>query len=145
MTCNAIYRQKARIKSKTSVAQTVSQPTVYAKGLSYGPFVYRLYFRLSSPEALHVKRHERLLLVKDGIGREMARHLGLRFQLPRKSQSSFTCRKSATLTGKIVSPRFPSQCLTKHQAPHAPAGETRSTTGYQKQRVTEPDWLRRPD
>jgi hypothetical protein len=32
MTCNAIYSQKARTKSKTSVAQTVSQPTVYAKG-----------------------------------------------------------------------------------------------------------------
>jgi hypothetical protein len=33
MTRNAIYRQKSRIKSKTSVAQTVSQPAVYAKGL----------------------------------------------------------------------------------------------------------------
>jgi hypothetical protein len=33
MTCNAIYQQKARIKSKTSVAQTVSQLAVYAKGL----------------------------------------------------------------------------------------------------------------
>jgi hypothetical protein len=27
-TCNAIYRQKARIKSKTSMAQTISQMTV---------------------------------------------------------------------------------------------------------------------
>jgi hypothetical protein len=35
MTCNAIYWQKARIKSKTLVAQTVSQPAVYAKGLAY--------------------------------------------------------------------------------------------------------------
>jgi hypothetical protein len=34
MTCNAIYRQKARIKSKTSVAQTGSQLVVYAKGLN---------------------------------------------------------------------------------------------------------------
>jgi hypothetical protein len=34
MTCNAIYWQKARIKSKTSVAQTASQPAVYAKGLT---------------------------------------------------------------------------------------------------------------
>jgi hypothetical protein len=33
MTCNAIYWQKARIKSKTSVAQTASQVAVYAKGL----------------------------------------------------------------------------------------------------------------
>jgi hypothetical protein len=33
MTCNAIYRQKARIKSKILVAPTVSQPVVYAKGL----------------------------------------------------------------------------------------------------------------
>jgi hypothetical protein len=33
MTCHAIYWQKARTKSKTSVAQTVSQPSVYAKGL----------------------------------------------------------------------------------------------------------------
>jgi hypothetical protein len=33
MTCNAIYRQKARIKSKTSVAQT-SQTAVYVKGLT---------------------------------------------------------------------------------------------------------------
>jgi hypothetical protein len=29
--------------------------------------VHRLEFRPSSPEALHVKRHERPLLVKDGI------------------------------------------------------------------------------
>jgi hypothetical protein len=34
MTCNAIYRQRARIKSKTSVAQTASQAAVYVKGLS---------------------------------------------------------------------------------------------------------------
>jgi hypothetical protein len=33
MTCNAIYWQKARIKSKTSLAQTASQAAVYAKGL----------------------------------------------------------------------------------------------------------------
>jgi hypothetical protein len=33
MACNAIYRQKARTKSKTSVAQTISQLAVYAKGL----------------------------------------------------------------------------------------------------------------
>jgi hypothetical protein len=29
MTCNAIYLQKARIKSKTSMAQTASQAAVY--------------------------------------------------------------------------------------------------------------------
>jgi hypothetical protein len=34
--------------------------------------VHRLWFRPSSPEAPHVKRRKRLLLVKDGIGREMA-------------------------------------------------------------------------
>jgi hypothetical protein len=34
MTCNAIYWQKARTKSKTSVAQTASQGTVYAKVLN---------------------------------------------------------------------------------------------------------------
>jgi hypothetical protein len=33
MTCNAIYWEKARIKSKTTVAQTASQVAVYAKGL----------------------------------------------------------------------------------------------------------------
>jgi hypothetical protein len=34
MTYNAIYWQKARIKSKTSVAQTASQAAVYAKVLT---------------------------------------------------------------------------------------------------------------
>jgi hypothetical protein len=34
MTCNAIYWQKARIKSKTSVAQTDLQAAVYAKGFA---------------------------------------------------------------------------------------------------------------
>jgi hypothetical protein len=34
MTCHAIYWQKARTKSKESVAQTASQPFVYAKGLN---------------------------------------------------------------------------------------------------------------
>jgi hypothetical protein len=34
--------------------------------------------------------------VKDEIVREMAGEFGLRFRLPRKSQGSFTCRKSAT-------------------------------------------------
>jgi hypothetical protein len=37
MTCHAICRQKARIKSKTSVAQTASQVAVYAKGLTTQP------------------------------------------------------------------------------------------------------------
>jgi hypothetical protein len=64
--------------------------------LRYGPVVHRLQFRPSSPEALHVKQHERSLLVKGGIGREMAGQFGLWFRLPRKSQGSFTCRKSAT-------------------------------------------------
>jgi hypothetical protein len=35
--------------------------------ISCRPFVHRLWFRPSSPEALHVKRHERPLLVKEGI------------------------------------------------------------------------------
>jgi hypothetical protein len=47
-------------------------------------------------EALHVKQHARPLLGKDGIGREMACQFDLRFQLPRKSLGSFTCRKSAS-------------------------------------------------
>jgi hypothetical protein len=34
--------------------------------------------------------------MKDGIGLEMAGQFGLRFRLPRKSQGSFTCRKSVT-------------------------------------------------
>jgi hypothetical protein len=33
-TCNAIYWQKARIKSETSMAQTISRATVYGKGLT---------------------------------------------------------------------------------------------------------------
>jgi hypothetical protein len=74
--------------------------------LRYGSFVHRLQFRPSSPEALHVKRHERPLLVKDGIGREIAGQFGLRFRLPRKSQDSFTCRKSATWDRRIY---FPSE------------------------------------
>jgi hypothetical protein len=51
-------------------------------------------------------RHERPLLVKDGIGREMAGQFGLRFRLPRKSQESFTCRKSATWDRRLY---FPSE------------------------------------
>jgi hypothetical protein len=74
--------------------------------LRYGPFVHHLQFRPSSPEALHVKRHERPLLVKDGIGREIAGQFGLRFRLPRKSQGSFTCRKSATWDRRLY---FPSE------------------------------------
>jgi hypothetical protein len=33
----------------------------------YGPFVHNLYFRPSTPEALHLKRYDRPLLVKNGI------------------------------------------------------------------------------
>jgi hypothetical protein len=44
--------------------------------------------------------------VKDGIGREMAGQFGLRFQVPRKSQGSFTCRKCATWDRRIY---FPSE------------------------------------
>jgi hypothetical protein len=36
--------------------------TVAPRSLRHGPFVHRLYFRSSSPEALHVKRHDRPLL-----------------------------------------------------------------------------------
>jgi hypothetical protein len=46
------------------------------------------------------------LLVKDGIGREMTGQIGLRFWLPRKSQGSFTCRKSATWDRRLY---FPSE------------------------------------
>jgi hypothetical protein len=49
---------------------------------------------------------ERPLLVKDGIGREMASQFGLRFRLPRKSQGSFICRKSATWDRQLY---FPSE------------------------------------
>jgi hypothetical protein len=41
---------------------------VVPRPFRYGPFVHRLQFHPSSPEALHIKRHERPLLVKDGIG-----------------------------------------------------------------------------
>jgi hypothetical protein len=47
--------------------------------LRYGSFVHRRWFRSSFPEGLHVKRHDRPLLVKDGIGREMAGQFRLRF------------------------------------------------------------------
>jgi hypothetical protein len=79
---------------------------VAPRPLRYGPLVHRLHFCPSSPEALHVKRHERPLLVKDGIGRVMAGQFGLRFRLPRKSQCSFTCRKSATRDRRLY---FPSE------------------------------------
>jgi hypothetical protein len=54
----------------------------------------------------HVKRHERPVLVKDGIGREMASQFGLLLRLLRKSQVSFTCRKSATWDRRLY---FPSE------------------------------------
>jgi hypothetical protein len=63
-------------------------------------------FRPSSPEVFQAKWHERPLLVKDGIGREMAGQFGLRFWLPRKSQGSFTCCKSATWDRRLY---FPSE------------------------------------
>jgi hypothetical protein len=68
---------------------------VAPRPLTYGPFVHRP----TSPEAIHIKRHERHLLVKDGIGREMAG-----FRLPRKSQGSFTCHKSATWDRRLYFP-----------------------------------------
>jgi hypothetical protein len=67
--------------------------SVVPRPLRYGPFAHRLYFRPSSPEAFLVKLHEIPLLVKDGIGREMAGQFGLQFRLPCKSQGSFTRRK----------------------------------------------------
>jgi hypothetical protein len=79
---------------------------VAPRPLRYGPFVYRLQFRASSPVALYVKRHERPLSVKDGIGREMADQFGLQFWIPHKSQRSFTCRKSATWYRRLY---FPSE------------------------------------
>jgi hypothetical protein len=42
--------------------------------------------------------------VKDGIGRETTGQFGLRFQLPRKSQGSFTCRNSATWDRRLYLP-----------------------------------------
>jgi hypothetical protein len=48
----------------------------------------------------------RPLLVKDGIGRETTGQFGLQFRLPRKSQGSFTCRKSATWDRRLY---FPSE------------------------------------
>jgi hypothetical protein len=42
--------------------------------------------------------------VKDGIGREVAGQFGLRFRLPRKSQGSFTFRKSATRDRRLYFP-----------------------------------------
>src|SRR5215475_6188885 len=68
--------------------------------------MHRLWFRPSSPEALHVSRHERPLLVKDGIWREMTGQFCLRFRLPRKSQGFFTCCKSATWGKRLY---FPSE------------------------------------
>jgi hypothetical protein len=56
------------------------------------------------PEAPHIKQHERPLLVKDRIGREMAGQFGPRFRLPRKSQGSFTCRKSVTWDRQLYFP-----------------------------------------
>jgi hypothetical protein len=44
--------------------------------------------------------------VNDGIGREMAGQFGLRFRLPRISQGSFTCHKSATWDRRLY---FPSE------------------------------------
>jgi hypothetical protein len=79
---------------------------VAPRSLRYGPFVHRLQFRPSSPEALHVKRHEIPLLVKDRTGREMAGQCDLRFRLPRKSQRSFKCLKSATWDRRLY---FPSE------------------------------------
>jgi hypothetical protein len=79
---------------------------VAPRPLRYGPFVHRLQFRPSSPETLHVTRHERPLLVKEGIGREMAGQFGLQFWLPRKLHGSFTCRKSATWDRRLY---FPSE------------------------------------
>jgi hypothetical protein len=53
-----------------------------------------------------VKRHERPLLVKDEIEREMAGQFGLRFRLPGKSQGSFTRGKTATWDRRLY---FPSE------------------------------------
>jgi hypothetical protein len=77
---------------------------VAPRSLRYVPLYTALYFRPSSPEVLHAKRHERHLLVKDGIGREMAGQFGLRFRLSRKSQGSFTCLKSATYERRLYFP-----------------------------------------
>jgi hypothetical protein len=46
------------------------------------------------------------LLLKDGIGREMAGQFGLRFRLSRNTQDCFTCRKSATWDRRLY---FPSE------------------------------------
>jgi hypothetical protein len=76
-----------------------------------GPFCTAIYFCPSFPEALHVIRHVRPLLVKDRITGEklpvnLAGQFDLRFRLPRKSQGSLTCRKSATWDRRLY---FPSE------------------------------------
>jgi hypothetical protein len=63
--------------------------------ISCRPFVHRLSFRPSFPEAPHFKRYKRPLLVKDGItGGEMAGQFGLPFRLSRKSHG---CLRAANL------------------------------------------------
>jgi hypothetical protein len=69
----------------------------------YGLFVHRL---LVPPVISRGAPYDRPLLMKDGIGREMAGQFGLRFRLPRKSQGSFTCSKSATWDRRLY---FPSE------------------------------------
>jgi hypothetical protein len=77
---------------------------VAPRPLKYGPFLHHL----SSSRHLQRRstRHDRSLLVKDGIGLEMTVQFDLKFRLPRKSQGSFTCRKSATWDRRLY---FPSE------------------------------------
>jgi len=68
--------------------------------------VHHLYFHPSTPEALHVKRHESPLVVRNGNGREMADKFGRETRLSRNFQGSLTCRKSATWDRRLY---FPSE------------------------------------
>jgi hypothetical protein len=66
----------------------------------------RLQFRPSSPEAFHVKRHDKPVSEGRIYVREMASQFGLRFRLPRKSQDSVTCRKAVAWDRRLY---FPSE------------------------------------
>jgi hypothetical protein len=50
----------------------------------------------TTPEALHVKRHESPPVARNGNGREMAEKYRLKTRLPRTFQGFLTCRISAT-------------------------------------------------
>jgi hypothetical protein len=84
------------------------------------------------------------VLVKDEIGREMAGQFGLRFRLPRNSQGSFTCRKSATWYRRKVccgfllcSPKIIQLLYTVHIQTHKTQQSHRTTDIPQERSL---DW-----